>query len=468
MEQLHYIIISAVIAIIVILQLWFFLETIKKTDAFKNIFPETLNSYTYENYEIIALHNNFVLREIRSSINNYLVKNKGTVCDFHLIKDIVDRNCDIKEEEINTQIPVPLYLGLMGTMAGILVGVGFLIITGGLDALLSSSDSLAEGANGVKTLMGGVALAMISSIFGILFTTLGSNRAKNAKKNIEKNKNIFLSWIQSELLPNVSSDVSSALAQMTRNLSKFNSTFSSNTEDLRTTLENVNESYRNQAEILKTINQLKIKDIASANIEIYDKLKNCTDEIGILGDYLENVKIYLTDIHQSIEKIGIYFDKETNQIDERKGILSKAVGIIDNELQEFISAIKENAETQIDDLKKSTVRQTDALKQAIEQQQIALNKKLEETSVIVSELKNLTAVRTSMDNLVQAANIQNHKIDNLARYISELAETQTGERFSIPKWVKILFITGFGVISLSCCVFLVKELLDVLDKLFPL
>ena len=61
-------------------------------------------------------------------MNNYLDNNKSAVSDFHLMKDIVDRNCDAKEEEIQTQIPVPLYLGLIGTMSGILIGVGFLVL----------------------------------------------------------------------------------------------------------------------------------------------------------------------------------------------------------------------------------------------------------------------------------------------------------------------------------------------------
>ena len=88
---------------------------------------------------ILTEHKNVVLDEILRSINNYLANNKGNVSDFHLMKDIVDRNCDSVEEEINTQIPVPLYLGLIGTMTGILVGIGYLWISGDLNALLSSS-----------------------------------------------------------------------------------------------------------------------------------------------------------------------------------------------------------------------------------------------------------------------------------------------------------------------------------------
>jgi len=466
MEHIHYILIGLVIVIIVTIQVWIYYKTQRRINNYKNIFPNSIDAYSYNNEQITGIQDidqdDSVLIEIISSINKYLVKNKGAISDFHLMKDIVDRNCDSKEDEINTQIPVPLYLGLMGTMVGILIGIGFLVFTGGLDALLSSSDWAGKGISGVRTLMGGIALAMVSSILGILLTTMGSYSAKNAKKYFDKTKNTFLSWIQSELLPNLPGDVSGAFAQLTQNLTKFNILFSDNTNDLRATLENVNESYRNQAELLKAVNELKIKDIASVNIEIYDKLKNCTDEIGLLGSYLENVKTYLETLHQSIIKTGNYFGKEVEQIEERKGVISKAVGKIDNELQTIISAIKNNAENQVEDLKKSTVRQTEALKQAIELQQEALNKKLQETPGIVTELRNLPALRSIMDNLAQAINAQNHKIDNLVRSIHGLAKMETEDNgFFIPKWAKISFIVGFGIISFSCLIYLVNELLKV-------
>ena len=53
------------------------------------------------------------------------------------MKDIIDRNCDSVEEEIQALIPIPIYLGLVGTMLGILVGAGLLVFSGGLHDLLS-------------------------------------------------------------------------------------------------------------------------------------------------------------------------------------------------------------------------------------------------------------------------------------------------------------------------------------------
>ena len=62
-----------------------------------------------------------ILFQIVQAINSYLLKNKGATGDFLLIKDIVERYCDTKHEEIETQLPMPLYMGLMGTMLGIII-----------------------------------------------------------------------------------------------------------------------------------------------------------------------------------------------------------------------------------------------------------------------------------------------------------------------------------------------------------
>lgn len=54
---------------------------------------KNLGKQTYENE---------CLNAIVSSINNYLRKNRNSTADFHLMKDIVDRNCDGAEDEINS------------------------------------------------------------------------------------------------------------------------------------------------------------------------------------------------------------------------------------------------------------------------------------------------------------------------------------------------------------------------------
>jgi hypothetical protein len=510
---MHYLIIVIIIAGIVIWQTWSFISNRKKLITFGNIFPDNQNKFELiqdekTNYVlgIKAQHKNYILDVIITSLNKYLINNKGAVSDFHLMKDIVDRNCDAKEEEIHTQIPVPLYLGLVGTMAGILVGVGFLVFSGGLENLISNPASGAseeikkelakEGVDGVKALMGGVALAMISSILGILYTTFGSYISRNAKANVEKNKNTFLSWMQAELLPNISNNTSGALVKMTKNLSNFNSAFAENTKDLRGTLSKVNESYKIQADLIQAINKIKIGDIASANIEVYDKLKNSTNEIGVFAEYLQKTNEYLRAIQalnqklddyerrtQIIENAGNFFAKNEKWLAENFDIANLEVkGAIErfkNNTGESLTKLQESLNGQIlnfdslmrqqqEKLKETLIITTEivtesftntqqAFEKAISDQQTAFKDKLQETSMLVAELKNLSSIKQGIVNFEKAIERQNGKIDNLAKSIIELAQIKTSGgiiKMNLPIWAKYSLITIGTVLSLSFLIFL--------------
>lgn len=512
---MHYYIIGLIIAGIVIWQFYSFFSNKKKLAHFKAIFPEDSTKFQLvkdgSNNQLLGLrtdHSNQTLKVIIFSLNNYLANNNGAVSDFHLMKDIVDRNCDAKEEEIQTQIPVPLYLGLTGTMLGILIGVGFLVFGGGLNELLNSGSG--SGAKGIETLLGGVALAMFSSIIGILLTTFGSYISRNAKSNLEKNKNIFLSWIQAELLPNISTNTSGALVKMTKNLTSFNNTFAQNTQDLRVTLANVNESYHKQVELMQAINRLRIGDIATANIEVYDKLKNSTDEIGVFAEYLNKANKYIADIHsltqkldqyekrtQVIENAGRFFAKNEKWLAENFDIanleVKAALERFDSNTSDSLKKLQESLNGQILNfdsiMQQQQFKLTEALKitteiitesftkteqlfeKAINDQQHALNNKLQETTKLIDELKNLTHIKEGIKDFKEAIHKQNGEIEKLAKEIRELARAKTDggiirQEMILPNWLKYLTIAFSSLLAITCLSLIVPLFIDWISKLF--
>lgn len=531
---MHYYLIGIIIIGIVIWQFLSFFSTLKKQSLFRNIFPVNQNAYQFIQGEIIITalssdnqykshvtqddipkielgkkpkHKNSILSVIINSLNKYLINNKSAVSDFHLMKDIVDRNCDAKEEEIHTQIPVPLYLGLVGTMLGILIGVGFLAFGGGLNDLLNSGNG--SGAQGIETLLGGVALAMISSIIGIMLTTFGSHIAKNAKAEVESNKNTFLSWIQAELLPNISNNTSSALVGMTKNLSNFNKTFSKNTQNLGITFSKVNDSYQKQAELMQAIDKLKIDDIATANIQVYDKLKNSTNEIGVFARYLQKTNEYLTAIQalnqklddyegrtQVIENAGKFFAKNEKWLAENFDIanleVKSALDRFKNGSTESLTQLQESLNEQILNIDIVMLRQQEKLQEAlkvttriviesftktqqtfekaISEQQLAMQSKLQETSLIVDELKNLTHIKEGIKDFKEATKKQSGKIEELTKEIRALAKVKTDggtikQEISFPRWFKALTIAGSSLFAVTCLFYLVPLFIEWISNL---
>jgi ABC-type transporter Mla subunit MlaD len=520
---MHYVIIFIIIAIIVSFQIRRYKDTIGKIHTFRNIFASKRESYTYGTQQqvekavsnaneedlkrmlktagfnvdrfyltkkdeikstdfvvfnsaaamkalleraslfkgISSSHQNPVFDEIKKAINNYLSNNKGSVSDFHLMKDIVDRNCDAKDEEINTQIPVPLYLGLMGTMIGILVGIGYLVVSGELSALFDVENGH-SGIEGVKALLGGVALAMVSSIMGIFLTTSGSMKAKDAKAEEEKNKHVFLSWMQANLLPNLTNDTAQTLERMSSNLVNFNRTFSRNTEDLGRALSQVNEATRLQSQLMQAVEKLADKNISRQNLEVYNALKNCSEEIGTLGRYLNSSNEYLAAVRdlnekldkdekrsKAVERMAAFFENEATQIEQRKAMITKTVGEIDSQLEEQLRKLGDHASENVE-----------KFYMALGKQQDALQKKLDETQVIVNELKNLSSIKESITKFESATTKQNQKIDELTKSIKELAESKSGTGriiLKIPIWLKIviIFVATMILVSFVFCFFLI-------------
>ena len=421
---------------------------------------------------------NSIWDKILSSINRYLEKNKGSVSDFHLIKDIVDRNCDAEEEAIQTQVPMPLYYGLMGTMAGIIVGVGYLWLSHGLEAMLSTAPNATNIAtNGIVALLGGVALAMICSIVGIILTTGGSSKLKDAKISVEERKHEFLSWMQAELLPKLNNDIADVLTRVTSELTDFNETFSENADKLKDALDEVNQATSGQAKLLSAIDKLKISRIVSANIEVYDKLKNCTDEIGLISEQLQCSRAYLQEVRalnerldnteqrtRAIEDMAFFFKEERGNIKSMQSVLNQTTGEIQTNLKSAIENLKQVASDQITELVAHTTEQRQRLQAAIDEQDKVLEQKTAEINQLVA---SLGSVGKMVEALKESANKQSQAIDTLSRDIRDLAMQKTSGTITVkqekmPRWAKILIIIGGSIVVLYCLLSILGSVLSVI------
>ena len=463
--------ILAVVLFIVILQFYYYIKNKKCRNNFLSIFPvdvtkETTIRKIENNVEgLETTHKNPIWKVIIDSINKYLSNNMGSVSDFHLIKDIVDRNCDAQEEDVNTQIPLPLYLGLAGTMAGILIGIAFLVFTGDLKSLLGNGTE--NGSRGVEALFGGVAIAMISSIFGIILTTRGTIKVKTVKARVESNKNDFLSWMQAELLPELSNDTASVLRIMTKDLSNFNKTFALNNAQFTTSLSKVVDTSDKQAELIKLISQLQDKKITSKNLELLNVLEKWVAN-------LQNVKDYNNSLLNQLAEISNYFKAEREQLEQRKTLLAETVNKVDSnsnaamegfnknftaslqKMQETfeikISDIGDTLKIQQETIKTALNIQNKALIQSIDDQQKALAEKLQDTTKLVDELNKIGDKIASITRLEQAMKEQNGKFNELLRAINELAKVKTTGEFKVvaespklPIWQKRTIYVGVVV-----------------------
>lgn len=498
----HYRFSLFILLVIFIFQLISFIKTRRKINLFGKVFPNGIDkcfgvSVVSENESQIrerkagVVKKNSILSTILDAINSYLEHNKSNVSDYHLIKDIVDRNCDAAEEEIRSQQSTPIFYGLMGTMIGILVGVGMLYFSDdGLVALFNVDlESGKTGVGGVQDLLGGVALAMSTSIFGIIFSVSNSRRFKNAKAVEEAGKHEFLSWIQAELLPELATDSAAVMNRLSANLNQFNERFQESSAKLSEILEKVVDSYKWQTKLMDTIKGMDVEGLASANIRVYQELKNCSDEIGLFSMYMHNVNDYIDKLNKlndklddsdrrtkMIEDMGNFFMRERANIERMDGVINRVVNDIHETLKESVINLKESSQKQIDGLIETANQQCEQYKritndsqkvledsshQIIDLTKTTLEKKSNELSDLTNELKQMTAVKDSMEK--QCASLeavkssikgQSDAIVKLSSEIKKLAEKEVGiqqnDSFELPGWVKpTAFVVG-GVVVAWC------------------
>lgn len=228
-------------------------------------------------------HNNKAFEIILLATNAYLSKNKGSA-DFNIIKSIADRSVESQENKVSSSLSLPLYLGLMGTFIGVILGLASIAIDG---FNLNNTDVI------IKELISGVVLAMIVSLCGLALTTnLNARIFKNAVAVRDICRNSYLNFLQAELLPNLDNNLYSALDQFRSNIADFNAKFGKNLEifdtsfnenikNLRATvtgmatqIEVVNENTVVQLEFLQELKKIGYNRMAEANIKVFDKLKD--------------------------------------------------------------------------------------------------------------------------------------------------------------------------------------------------
>lgn len=452
------------IIFVLIFAVWEFYQFIrvsKLTALYRNIFPNSTNHLEFDSEKLCinSTHNSDLFKNIVRTLNRYLGENSDQVSDYHLMKDVVDRNREVAESEIETLIPFTQYIGLVGTMIGIFFGVFVLVFGEGLENLMSGEIS-ALADSGVTELLGGVAIAVLTSALGLGLTMRSSYLFKEAKRFVELRENAFLGWIQSEMLPNLSTDMTSTLVKMTNNLRDFNNTFSSNTAKLDSTLAKVNDSYIGQARVLEVLERVDVKKVAMANVQVYEKLKNCTDEIGMIGDALKSSREYLQQVRELTEKLdkmderaktwekmAKFFEKEITEIERRKAVISEAVGNVDEKLKQSFEHLGKTAKDKSAEVAEKIVDQNSKLDQALSQQEELLNRKLGEMSeAIENRNRKLSDIFASLEQLTKTLPAEMQRYTRELSNLSEIKRGITALEQAIIQSANSRIVTNEGVV----------------------
>lgn len=410
---------------IIILQFVLFTKNVRLISKLKKVLTGdfSTNTTSLENVTIIRYQtkeaNDKVTENIENSINTYLRKNKGAVSDFSLIKDIVERNCDSLEAEIASQTPLPLYLGLMGTVAGIILGLFTITLNGGF----SQIDKV------IEILMSDVAIAMVASFMGICLTTLSLWKSKQCKVTIEANKNRFYTWFQTNLLPVISKNAVSAITLLQKNLTRFNESFTGTVDRLEDKLGDVGDLYSAQIEILEKIETIDIKKMAVANVKILSALDGSIGSLDKFSQYMCSITEYLTAVKElnskldehleRTETLGVvsdFYKAQMKEIGLRQDAIRSAVLSVDDVMKSALAALKVNSENGLKSMQEAFVNQMMTMQEMISKQTEQLTIQLGQMPQLLQRLDAISSIPAKLDKLIDRIDASNN---NLSKQISQ-------------------------------------------------
>lgn len=326
------------------------------------------------------------ISKILESINTYLIRNRTSLADFNLLRDITDRNLDAEEEGISLTMPIPLYLGLMGTMAGIVIGLFAMPNVG--------STSFLEG-DGLNNLIGGVKIAMLASLAGLLLTVLNNWSFRDAKSMLEAQKQDFFSFLQTELLPVLSEGVNTGIfTTLNRSIQDFSASFRENVQELSGMVDKNHDSLMAQQKALDMLQQVDLNRVASFNVQVLSQLDGSLSALEKFGYYLnqlnglvdntqkivertqnvEDISVQISKSLQQSQDLYLYLTTHFKHLDQHGQAFNNKVGQYDDLIDQSLKSLDRTIHSQLKSIEDIKIREINATDEYFTQNRDKLSK----------------------------------------------------------------------------------------------
>lgn len=214
------------------------------------------------------------LKNLIRDINDYVKKSKGTVA-FSIIQNKTERRISMLYETATSKLSFPTHIGLMGTFAGVFVGLMMFLwgtfYSGGI------TDST------IQSLITGVLVSMITSCFGIGFLISSHTQASEASNQVDKDKNEFYEWVQNELMPSVDVSMVEAIGKLHETIDQFEPAFSGVISEFKDAFRDVTGAFGSDF-------RDSVKIVSSAVKKMGDNMDSINDNIRLQDKLLTTIR----------------------------------------------------------------------------------------------------------------------------------------------------------------------------------
>ena len=446
-----------IFVIFLFLQLCFFIPTrlslrrMSKIFSKKDYEPEEANGIV----NIKFSQQNTVFDNICRKINLYIKENSDSI-DLVEMKDIANRLADIEYEKATAKISYPMYIGLMGTYGGVGWGLFELVYSMSDDA-----DKMFD-TNAIYAFIGGVVVAMGTSLVGLFLTTWANNYSVKKEANLERDKDDFFGFLQTKIIPQLPSTLAQTLREelqksigtLSTTIGALNTTVLSLNTDLKSTFEGITREFgenlsRNLLSIQTTVNTLteSAKSYATTmqkQDEILEKLNNpaFTTALTRITETVDRCETTASVLQLADDSATQLINKQREIIEKQEVFASHQASSMEHivELHRQLSEITIDSQNQLNALTAQPNEMFGYIRQTLEQfQRIAqfvetyANQDMTSTNqrveYIDAQLQNMKTAHNAINGFCQVAqsDLEEHLRNNRA-------QLETSARDFVQSW----------------------------------
>ncbi|KAA3438142.1 hypothetical protein [Rufibacter hautae] len=372
-------------------------------------------------------------QEINKSTNEYLRLNKGAAADFNILKDVAERHSDALDQEVQSTIATPLYVGLLGTFSGVILGLSSLVWTGMTGSSEEGSSFITD--QNIPSFLFGVLIAMAGSLCGLLFTMMGNHALKNARSTRDHRKNDYYTFLQTHLLPKLNSDMSASLGNLKSVLDSFNKDFLDKILGFRPIVETLTDNISTQKEFIQKLDQIGFTQMANANLQVFDKIKESerlfmnflqyqealNESVRKGGELTHNI----TQVLNRLTKLQEGFDQVPGYLKQHDESIQRQISFF-NRHEEELDSIANRTEQYFD---KAALKLTDLMQARLQHQERDAQNAYEKWQEHFRRLNEDNLYQRILDYMRPFENL-NPQQDHLNKQQQDLAQEikQTNER----------------------------------------
>lgn len=214
------------------------------------------------------------LKNLIGDINAYIGKSKGTVA-FSIIQNKTERRISMLYEMATSKLSFPTHIGLMGTFAGVFLGLVMFLVGTLFSGEITDST--------IQSLITGILVSMITSFFGILLLILSHKNASAVSNQVDVDKNEFYEWIQNELMPSVDVTMVEAIGKLHETIDKFEPSFSGVITEFKDAFKDVTGAFG-------TDFRESVKVVSSAVKRMGENMDKVNRNIKLQDDLLDTIR----------------------------------------------------------------------------------------------------------------------------------------------------------------------------------